>query len=92
MRKFRVDISTTIEIEVDDTVISDWDGKGVLDPTSERWNHVAIATEEDVIGALGLALLNDYRVGGSDGFADLPENTATANWPNQSIDHVEEVL
>lgn len=94
IRMFRVEVSTVITVAVNEAALSDWDGKSVLDPTSERWRPGM--TQDEIAGSLAVAVgCQGIRVGGSDGFADLPPDTAVTTggfWADEwSVDSVEEV-
>lgn len=94
VRTFRVEVSTVITVAVNEAILSDWDGKSVLDPTSERWRPGM--TQSEIAGSLAVAIgCQGIRVGGSDGFAYLPPDTAVASgsfWADEwSVDSVEEL-
>lgn len=90
-RRYAVDLSTTITIEVDDEAVSDWDGRTILTvhENRERWSRDGV-TRDDVIGMVAITVgTQGGRVGGSDGWADFPEGTVTEHgWPQWSVDRV----
>lgn len=86
-RTVTVEASVTLEFEVDDEVVSEWDGATVLNALEKRRDNVPPvyredATQEQVLGGLGVWLCQEWRgISSIDGWADFPDGAASGN-PN----------
>lgn len=84
-RTVTVEVSTTLEIEIDDEQVSDWDGRTLL-TRHENPEYVerGITLEQVLCGVAQYVGIDGRTLDRCDGFADFPEATATSTalWPD----------
>jgi hypothetical protein len=96
-RTVSVEATVSFDFEVDDEVVSDWDGATVLDVLDRRKNnepavYTEDATQETLLGHLGIVLCVEGRsMGNIDGWADFPSDAASGNpygvhWTIESVE------
>lgn len=84
-RTVSVEATVSFEYEIDDEAMSDWDGAKILEVLEKRRDvqppvYTPEATQDGLLGHLGIALAVDGRTMGSfDGWADFASDAASGS-------------
>lgn len=81
------EISVTMEVEVtftiDDEKASDWDGRSLMTvhENPERWAAEAPIERDLALSYMASQIIDRGRLGGTDGWADFPDDATSFSWP-----------
>lgn len=94
IRKFEVDVSGTVTLEIDDEARSSWKpAQGILDTVTDAERFHPGSDLATLLLNLAVTVGIDSRpVGGTDGWADFPERCVTeGSWPDWQLNGWREV-
>lgn len=79
-----VDMPVEITFTIDDTKLSDWDGRSLMQihENPERWAAGTPIPLETALAYMAAQIIDRGRLGGTDGFADFPEDATSFAWPH----------
>jgi hypothetical protein len=94
-RRFEVEVSGTVTIEIDDEARSDWKPEqGILDTVQDPERFLPGSDMETLLLALAVTVgIENRTVGGTDGWADFPPSAVTrwGRWPDWQCDGWREI-
>lgn len=86
MSKYEITVQMPVEITftIDDTKVSDWDGRSLMQihEDAERWSEGAPIPQREALAYMAAQIIDRGRLGGTDGFADFPEDATSFAWPH----------
>src|SRR5689334_7921826 len=86
MSKYEVTVQMPVEITftIDDTKLSDWDGRSLMQihENGERWATGDPIPRETALAYMAAQIIDQGRLGGTDGFADFADDATSFAWPH----------
>lgn len=92
-RTYDVTLSVEVTVEIDDEAESEfYEGETILTAHTNPERFVEGSTQKTVIGSLAQALgMDNRRMGSVDGWADFPEDSASAYETHVAVESVYEI-